>query len=1123
MGSPAFVPPPVNSWQGPAAGFVPPPVSSWEGPADHPPGALPGQAEKNQAILDRMDAEQNPKTGTLQRTWEGIKSATTSLASNPVQQGMDAYKAGDYGGVAKALGRAIVGPIYDIGAGAVDQGKKAYQDVTHGRYSEAVGHTAAALLPGIGPMAADIADTAGGEPAMPPGKQVEPPRPADVAGAVGKTAVDVGVPLAVGGAVKGARALTKVDPTIAAVRIWKPTPSDSGFTERLPTALSQVKAHATEPISGNETALKAIDNAISGHQQAYENWMDQARSAGVTAPGNPIVQATAQAIPDTMWRERPAEAQAIIDRAQRAYGEQNLTVDQLDRLRAAKNAELDAFYDKAEGKQIASEIAGTPLAVVKSQVEALRDGLYSALDPQGQGLGPRQIKRQQGDIIDLRDAALRRRNTIIGEKSVSTGEAIKRGLAGIADIPGKAVTGKLGEGTPINGPSDPLIRRMFDAVEPAEPLPQPPQINPAQKLIGGTVAPLPPQQSQGQAQPVPGVTQTHGFSPTPAQTFRMPAGPDSSGPVPQFVPPNMGSTSTRLLPAASSPVGVSGVIAPDMAGQIQEGVKQFDAGPRQLPAATSSVGVSGTIAPDYTGQAIQGTKQFTGGPPQIAAPEPGQPPLNVLPTGPGSVGPAGTVPLRSTERGIRMPSKSIAQTLGRAIIDVTPEPSVPPVAPPPSARMAPDEAQDQAPVPSQGPAGTGRASAVLQPSPGGNPVGSGSETTIRIPGNPAIYQARYALRELADIQPSHNPANLQPNPFYGLTNDRNYADPRNAERILKQVAEFDPEYLTTESPTAENGAPIIDKNGNVYAGNSRAITLGRVYGTRPDAAQAYRESLIAKAPQYGFDPQQIAGMKQPVLVRELTAPLDSTEAQRAVTDMNKVGTAALTPAEQAIADSRRMSGPALDFIGSKIEQQGPEGTLAQALEGKNGQEVVQKLIDEGLINTAEKNKYLNERGLVTDEGKSRISKLLVGRLFRDPAQLDKTAPELRNKLERVTPAIARVTGSDWDVTSHVQEAIELLDDARQRGIKNLEDLRAQQGMFGDMTGYSPEAFSIAKKLQESPTMAAKAFRQYANDANYAQEGTLLGNAPTMAEAFAEAFKPTAPQMRVPNGMMQPPR
>ena len=60
------------------------------------------------------------------------------------------------------------------------------------------------------------------------------------------------------------------------------------------------------------------------------------------------------------------------------------------------------------------------------------------------------------------------------------------------------------------------------------------------------------------------------------------------------------------------------------------------------------------IVPDIMGQPVTQASPTHGGgrtptPPKLPAPAPGQPPINIQPTGPGAIGPAGTTPLRSAE------------------------------------------------------------------------------------------------------------------------------------------------------------------------------------------------------------------------------------------------------------------------------------------------------------------------------------------------------------------------------------------------------------------------------------------------------------------------------------------
>jgi hypothetical protein len=379
----------------------------------------------------------------------------------------------------------------------------------------------------------------------------------------------------------------------------------------------------------------------------------------------------------------------------------------------------------------------------------------------------------------------------------------------------------------------------------------------------------------------------------------------------------------------------------------------------------------------------------------------------------------------------------------------------------------------------------------------------GRETNVPVPGEETTYPARYAVRELADVQPSHNGFSFEPNPAYEHTNDRDYTKAENGERIVRQAGTFDPGYLLNDNPDAVNGPPIIDARGNVLGGNSRAMTLQRVYEQRPEAAQAYREQLAQKAAQFGIKPEDVARMKAPVLVREAS---NVTNPQQAITDFNKTGTAALSSSERAIADSRRLTPETLDFVGGKIADEGEDATLNGMLGGKDGPAIVQRLVDDGVITPQEKPQYIDHRGIVTPEGKQRITRLMVGRFFDTPAEYEAAPAELRQKLERVVAPLSQVQGrGEWDLMPHVREAVGILTEARQRGLKNLDDLAGQQSMFGggERNG---DALAIAKALQQSPLKAMRAFRQFTQDAAMSSEGqNSFFTPPTREEAFRAAF------------------
>ncbi len=397
--------------------------------------------------------------------------------------------------------------------------------------------------------------------------------------------------------------------------------------------------------------------------------------------------------------------------------------------------------------------------------------------------------------------------------------------------------------------------------------------------------------------------------------------------------------------------------------------------------------------------------------------------------------------------------------------------------------------------------------AVPGPRSPSTPPARGAATDIRVPGENRSYRAAYQVRELADVHPSHSGETFQPNPKYNLVNDRDYSNQVNQGKILSAQSQFDPAYHITDNQDATNGPIAVDSDGNALGGNGRAMILQRVYRYNPDAATAYKDLLTRKAAQFGLDPADIARMKQPVLVREIPdRDLAPNEKQAAITDFNKKGTAELTPAERAIADSRRLSPETLDHIATRLDQAGPDASLANVLSGSTGTEILDRLIRDGALTPQERAAFATESGL-TDAGKDRISKLMVGRFFDDPAQLDAAAPALRGKLEKLAAPLARIEGvPGWDITPTVREAVQILEEMRTHGV-TLDDLIRQRGLFGE-SKYSAEAVAMAEQLKETPGNAlAKSARQYAADAFDSQRPLLLGEPVSPNQAFQEAFKP----------------
>lgn len=380
----------------------------------------------------------------------------------------------------------------------------------------------------------------------------------------------------------------------------------------------------------------------------------------------------------------------------------------------------------------------------------------------------------------------------------------------------------------------------------------------------------------------------------------------------------------------------------------------------------------------------------------------------------------------------------------------------------------------------------------------------GKATRISIPGGPASYPARYSIREAADVRPSHNPFSFGKNPEFEHANDRDYESAGNAARVVEQAKQFNPDYLTTDAPTAEHGAPVIDKRGNVLGGNSRAMTLARVYDEGGEHAANYRKALAEKAESLGIKPADLARFKEPVLVRELSG---SHDAQKAITDFNKKGAAELTPEERAVSDGRRLSAATVQDLAERLGESEEGGTLADALRGEDGAQVVNLLVKDGVFTQQEANGLVDGRGHLTAEAKARIAKALVGRLFNTPEEYRQAPPALRAKLERIAPQVLRVEGrKEWNLTRLVREAIGISEEMRAHNAR-VEDLQGQPDLAGKQRNYTPAAKMLAEVLNEGPKNAEYAFRRYANDEMLSRPGAQkpLYEPPTREQAFRDAF------------------
>lgn len=397
---------------------------------------------------------------------------------------------------------------------------------------------------------------------------------------------------------------------------------------------------------------------------------------------------------------------------------------------------------------------------------------------------------------------------------------------------------------------------------------------------------------------------------------------------------------------------------------------------------------------------------------------------------------------------------------------------------------------------------------VLEPVKASGRVARGRESTLTVPRSKTQHAIRYEVRELGDIQASHNPFSFEKNPDYRLVNDRDYGNPANRMDVedASKAGAFNPRLMLTDDPTATNGPPVVYEGGDVLGGNSRTMMLARVYRNHPVEAQEYRKGIEERASMYGINARELKRFDQPVLVRVIDAKPENL--QKLITDLNVQPGKAMTSTEAATARGKNLPPETMKFLGDRLFAEGPDGTLAEALRGQKGIVILDRLIRDGSIPSGERNKYLTDQGEISAVAKAEIEGMMLGRMFDSADQMKATPASVKNKLARIAPQLAKLSGSGWDISKLIPNALRAAESSKNQQV-DLEMLNRRGSLFEGTTQYTPEELAIARYIKElGPRQLENKFTEYVSGFEQSEKGAgLFGDPPKQSEIFDDVFKP----------------
>lgn len=407
------------------------------------------------------------------------------------------------------------------------------------------------------------------------------------------------------------------------------------------------------------------------------------------------------------------------------------------------------------------------------------------------------------------------------------------------------------------------------------------------------------------------------------------------------------------------------------------------------------------------------------------------------------------------------------------------------------------------------------------------PKGHGSNTVVFFAdkgGQARDHAARWKVVEADSVHASHIAGSgFKKNPAYpeGVQERVYHSDKSEQAKVLGNADRFRPEIVHNTNPDAVNGAPLVTEDGVVLGGNSRTMTMQHLYAT--DRGHKVKDHLVSEAHQFGLDPKEIAGMKNPILVRELTGiRADGTgkdELKGLVRQANESFTQGMDPRADQVARAVKLSDGAITALAGSL---GDDETVAEFLAKPSGaaKHFVAQLRASGAIDSRNEAQYLRANGTLNEDGRNYVTKLMVGKLVPDPQLLSDIPSSTMTALAKAAPYIlgAKATGHEHDVTGDLRSALHAMVEMDIHGSSSLDNHLNQstikidgQSLIGELdVAKNPRARLMYDVLQKNkgPNQLSSVFREYANMAKRYPEGQedLFGQKTTAGDVLTRAAK-----------------
>ena len=250
-------------------------------------------------------------------------------------------------------------------------------------------------------------------------------------------------------------------------------------------------------------------------------------------------------------------------------------------------------------------------------------------------------------------------------------------------------------------------------------------------------------------------------------------------------------------------------------------------------------------------------------------------------------------------------------------------------------------------------------------------------------------------------------------------------------------------------------------------------------------------------------------MHSPMLVRRLERGMSREERQQLVTAMNDDFKDAKEKRASGKSRGERFGRRTLDMLSAGLKD---AESLREYFDTPASVAVVERMMEDGVIQRSERNALVGADGLLNPDGKKVVEEALRGRIARSYEALAKLPADVVGKLDAVIPHIlvAEGIGKPWNITEHVRDSVDLLVGFKGSGVKEPGTYLKQVNMLtgrAPVQDFSKQAIALFRMaLDAKKGEYVKAFESYLKNAKLSPEaGNIPGVAKPQDKAFRDAF------------------